>query len=105
MTGYIGYDCTADSLHVGNLFGIMLLRLYQRSGLQALVRRTGLLRLLGLADAEGYLPRLDAPFLVPRGQTWEPRPPLAPPTLGGNGEARGARRVGVRARSRSRRAA
>src|SRR5437763_274109 len=29
VTGYIGYDCTADSLHVGNLFGIMLLRLYQ----------------------------------------------------------------------------
>jgi tyrosyl-tRNA synthetase len=32
MTAYLGYDCTADSLHVGHLLGIMLLRLYQKSG-------------------------------------------------------------------------
>jgi tyrosyl-tRNA synthetase len=32
ITAYIGFDCTADSLHVGNLVGIMLLRLVQRSG-------------------------------------------------------------------------
>src|SRR5229473_1610419 len=32
VTGYIGYDCTADSLHVGSLVGIMLLRLFQKSG-------------------------------------------------------------------------
>jgi tyrosyl-tRNA synthetase len=32
VTAYLGYDCTADSLHVGHLIGIMLLRLYQRSG-------------------------------------------------------------------------
>jgi len=31
-TAYLGYDCTADSLHVGHLIGIMLLRLYQKSG-------------------------------------------------------------------------
>src|SRR6266404_1269634 len=37
VTAYIGYDCTADSLHVGNLFGIMLLRLYQRSGHKPIV--------------------------------------------------------------------
>ena len=30
--GYIGFDCTADSLHVGNLIQIMLLRLMQRHG-------------------------------------------------------------------------
>ena len=30
--GYIGFDCTADSLHVGNLVQIMLLRLMQRHG-------------------------------------------------------------------------
>jgi len=29
---YVGYDCTADSLHVGHLFTIMLLRLFQRTG-------------------------------------------------------------------------
>ena len=32
VIGYIGFDCTADSLHIGNLVGIMLLRLLQRSG-------------------------------------------------------------------------
>jgi tyrosyl-tRNA synthetase len=32
LTGYIGFDCTADSLHIGNLVGIMLLRLLQRTG-------------------------------------------------------------------------
>ena len=32
ITTYIGFDCTADSLHVGNLVGIMLLRLVQRTG-------------------------------------------------------------------------
>jgi tyrosyl-tRNA synthetase len=29
---YVGYDCTADSLHVGHLVSIMLLRLWQQSG-------------------------------------------------------------------------
>ena len=32
VAGYIGFDCTADSLHVGNLVQIMLLRLMQRCG-------------------------------------------------------------------------
>ena len=32
ITAYIGFDCTADSLHVGNLVGIMLLRLVQHTG-------------------------------------------------------------------------
>src|SRR5579883_2785245 len=52
-----------------------LLRLYQRSGLQALARRSGILRVLGLADTEVYLPRLEAAFLVPQGQTCEPHGP------------------------------
>ncbi len=30
--GYIGFDCTADSLHVGHLMQIMMLRLLQRHG-------------------------------------------------------------------------
>ena len=29
IVAYIGYDCTADSLHVGNLISIMMLRLLQ----------------------------------------------------------------------------
>ncbi len=32
ITAYIGFDCTAPSLHVGNLIGIMMLRVLQRCG-------------------------------------------------------------------------
>jgi tyrosyl-tRNA synthetase len=32
LTAYIGYDCTADSLHVGHLMPTMLLRLLQKTG-------------------------------------------------------------------------
>ena len=32
ITGYIGFDATADSLHVGNLAGIMMLRRMQQTG-------------------------------------------------------------------------
>jgi glycolate oxidase iron-sulfur subunit len=42
--------------------------LYQRSGAQVLARRSGLLRRLGLADAEALLPRISDRFVAPRGQ-------------------------------------
>jgi tyrosyl-tRNA synthetase len=32
VTTYVGYDCTADSLHIGSLISIMMLRWLQRSG-------------------------------------------------------------------------
>ncbi|MGM0584759.1 MAG: tyrosine--tRNA ligase [Pseudomonadota bacterium] len=32
VPGYIGFDCTADSLHVGHLTGIMMLRWLQKTG-------------------------------------------------------------------------
>jgi tyrosyl-tRNA synthetase len=41
VAAYIGYDCTADSLHIGSLLGIMLLRLYQRSGHKPIVLMGG----------------------------------------------------------------
>jgi tyrosyl-tRNA synthetase len=41
LTGYLGYDCTADSLHVGNLLGIMLLRLFQKCGHKPIVLMGG----------------------------------------------------------------
>ena len=41
LSGYIGYDCTADSLHVGNLVGIMLLRLFQKCGHKPIVLMGG----------------------------------------------------------------
>jgi tyrosyl-tRNA synthetase len=40
-TAYVGYDCTADSLHVGSLVSIMLLRLWQRSGHKPIVLMGG----------------------------------------------------------------
>jgi tyrosyl-tRNA synthetase len=41
VTAYVGYDCTADSLHVGSLVGIMLLRLFQRCGHKPIVLMGG----------------------------------------------------------------
>src|SRR5581483_5655300 len=32
VTAYVGYDCTADSLHIGHLISIMMLRWFQRTG-------------------------------------------------------------------------
>jgi tyrosyl-tRNA synthetase len=41
VSGYIGYDCTADSLHVGSLVGIMLLRLFHKCGHKPIVLMGG----------------------------------------------------------------
>ena len=41
VRGYIGFDCTADSLHVGSLVQIMLLRLMQRHGHRPVVLMGG----------------------------------------------------------------
>ena len=32
VTAYVGYDCTAPSLHVGNLLSIMMLHWLQKAG-------------------------------------------------------------------------
>jgi tyrosyl-tRNA synthetase len=37
ITAYVGYDCTAPSLHVGSLISIMMLRLLQQSGHKPIV--------------------------------------------------------------------
>src|SRR6185437_6381547 len=41
ITAYIGFDCTADSLHVGSLLQIMLLRLWQKTGNRPIVLMGG----------------------------------------------------------------
>jgi tyrosyl-tRNA synthetase len=41
ITAYVGYDCTADSLHIGNLMSIMLLRLFQQTGNRPIVLMGG----------------------------------------------------------------
>lgn len=45
-----------------------LLKLYQRSGLRALVLRSGIVRALGLQDVEALAPRISDRFFVPRDQ-------------------------------------
>ena len=41
VPGYIGFDCTADSLHVGSLLQIMMFRLLQRHGHKPVVLMGG----------------------------------------------------------------
>jgi tyrosyl-tRNA synthetase len=41
VVAYVGYDCTADSLHIGNLMSIMLLRLFQQTGHKPIVLMGG----------------------------------------------------------------
>jgi glycolate oxidase iron-sulfur subunit len=51
-----------------------LVRLYQRSGLEALARGAGILRLLGLQERAAILPRIDREFFFSRlGQTFPAR--------------------------------
>ena len=37
ISGYIGFDCTATSLHVGSLLQIMILKLMQKYGHRPIV--------------------------------------------------------------------
>ncbi|MBV8355238.1 MAG: 4Fe-4S dicluster domain-containing protein [Candidatus Eremiobacteraeota bacterium] len=45
-------------------------RFAQRTGLQTLARRAGLIRALGLEEAEALAPRISDRFFVPRDQRW-----------------------------------
>ena len=47
-----------------------LVRFAERTGLQSLARRIGLVRLLGLGEAEKIAPRMSDRFFVPRDQRW-----------------------------------
>jgi glycolate oxidase iron-sulfur subunit len=65
---------------IGELFSKMwlmraaarVLKLYQRSGLRDLVRRSGILRRLGLQDMEAMAPRISDRFFTPHGQRFAP---------------------------------
>ena len=46
-TGYIGFDCTSDSLHVGSLLPLMILRNFQRFGHKPIVLLGGGTTLIG----------------------------------------------------------
>ncbi|MBV8246589.1 MAG: (Fe-S)-binding protein, partial [Candidatus Eremiobacteraeota bacterium] len=54
-----------------------LLRVYQRSGLQKVVRALGLLRLFRLTALEASAPEISARFFVPRGQRFDADAPKA----------------------------
>ena len=47
IRAYIGFDCTASSLHVGSLLQIMILRLLQKYGHQPIVLLGGGTTLIG----------------------------------------------------------
>ena len=47
ISGYIGFDCTANSLHVGSLLQIMILRLMQKHGHKPIVLLGGGTTLIG----------------------------------------------------------
>src|SRR3712207_4900864 len=61
---YLFWDMRLFRLFV---FGLWL---YQRSGLQALARGLGIVRLLGMKETEAFLPPVDRPFLVPKGEVY-----------------------------------
>ena len=47
IIGYIGFDCTASSLHVGSLLQIMILKLMQKYGHQPIILMGGGTTLIG----------------------------------------------------------
>ncbi len=59
--------------HLGAMrFAGRLLRSYQRSGVRAVLRASGLLRAFGIAELEASAPEIDARFFVPKNQRFEP---------------------------------
>ena len=47
ISGYIGFDCTASSLHVGSLLQIMILKLMQKHGHRPIILLGGGTTLIG----------------------------------------------------------
>ncbi len=46
-------------------------KVYQKSGVQTLVRRSGMLKPFGLDEMEGFLPKMSGRFFIPEGQVYE----------------------------------
>jgi len=57
------------SMRLFRVFAFMMW-LYQRLGVQRLVRASGILGLLGMQQAEAFLPTVQRPFLVPKGEVY-----------------------------------
>lgn len=56
-------------------FAAWWLRFYQRSGLQAFARSSGILRMLGLEKLEALAPRISDRFFLANGQAWKATTP------------------------------
>ena len=54
VTAYVGIDPTADSLHIGHLCGVMMLRHFQRAGHKPLALVGGATGMIG--DPSGRVP-------------------------------------------------
>lgn len=57
--------------------GVNLLRFYQRSGVSALLRKTGVLRLLRMENLERMVPPITEPPMMPGREHWTPDQPTA----------------------------
>jgi glycolate oxidase iron-sulfur subunit len=53
--------------------GVNVLRLYQKSGVSALLRRSGVLRLVHLENLEWMVPPISEPPTIPGKELWQPR--------------------------------
>lgn len=53
--------------------GVNALRFYQKSGVSALLRRSGLLRRIRLEDLERMVPPISEAPMIPGKETWQPR--------------------------------
>ncbi|MGH2559573.1 MAG: (Fe-S)-binding protein [Thermomicrobiales bacterium] len=51
------------------------LKLYQRTGLAGIVRRSGAVKLMAMADLESMMPSVSKKFLVPGTERWRPNVP------------------------------
>ena len=67
----------ADSRRLRRLVG--MLRLSEKSGLSALARKTGMLKLLGMEDLEALTPRISRKALVPGNERWAADPVAGTP--------------------------
>jgi glycolate oxidase iron-sulfur subunit len=70
------------------LFRLLVLGLwlYQALGIQKLARALGIVKLLGMEQAEAFLPKVSRPFLVPKGEVYASEHSPPPRTGEGPGE-------------------
>ncbi|MCC6178547.1 MAG: 4Fe-4S dicluster domain-containing protein [Chloroflexi bacterium] len=72
---------------------VFVMWLYQRLGVQRLVRALGLVRLLAMERAEAFLPPVQRPFVVPKGEVYPAETSEREPAAGTPPGAAGVERV------------